>query len=60
MTTHGLMDESQLRRVDGGHDNENETISWVEYYIGDEMVHRSAHVVLKKGIGMENIFGPQG
>ena len=48
-TTKGLMDESQLRRVDGELDNDNEYTTWVEYYLGDELVHRSVHVRLKQG-----------
>lgn len=48
-TTHGPMDESQLRRVDGEVDNDNERTTWVEYWLGDELVHRSVHVRLKQG-----------
>lgn len=48
-TTHGAIDDSRLRRVDGELDNDNEHTTWVEYYLGDEMVHRSVHVTLKKG-----------
>jgi hypothetical protein len=48
-TTKGLMDESELRRVDGGIDDDNEDTTWVEYYLGDELVHRSVHVRLKQG-----------
>ena len=47
-TTLGEMDDSLLRRVDGWLDNENETTEWVEFYLGDELVHRSAHVTLKQ------------
>lgn len=47
-TTHGDMDDSQLRRVDGELDNEIEHTTWVEYYLGDELVHRSVHVRLKQ------------
>lgn len=48
-TTHGEMDEALLRKVEGSLDNENEFTQWVEYYLGDEIVHRSVHVALKKG-----------
>ena len=48
-TTKGEMDESLLRRVDGSLDNDNEFTTWVEYYLGDELVHRSVHVALKQG-----------
>lgn len=47
-TIHGLMDDSELVKTEGGFDNENETTSWVEYRLGDELVHRSASVILKK------------
>jgi len=46
-TTHGPMEESLLTKKEGSIDNDNETTSWIEYYLGDEMVHRSAHVALK-------------
>jgi len=47
-TTKGDMDESLLVRKDGDMENDNEKTSWVEYYLGDELVHRSVHVVLKR------------
>ena len=47
-TTKGLMNESELEKKVGTIDNENETIDWVEYYHEGEMVHRSAHMILKK------------
>lgn len=59
-TTHGDMDESTLRKVEGAVDDDNESTTWVEYYLGDELVHRSAHVTLKKGHGIEAIFGNLG
>jgi len=43
------MDEALLRKVEGSLDNENEFTQWVEYYLGDELVHRSVHVALKQG-----------
>ena len=48
-TTHGQMNESDLRKVTGAVDDENEYTEWVEYWLGDELVHRSAHVNLKQG-----------
>lgn len=56
-TTKGPMDPALLRREAGEIDNDNEHIEWVEYWAGDEMVHRSAHVTLKKGILMEPVGG---
>lgn len=53
-TTYGEMDETGLRRVEGLIDDENEHTTWIEYWLSGELVHRSAHVTLKKGI---EIFG---
>jgi hypothetical protein len=47
-TTKGLMEESLLEKRTGGIDNEDERTTWVEYRLGGEIVHRSAHVTLKK------------
>ena len=47
-TTKGEMDDSLLRRQDGELDNEDEHTTWTEYYLADELVHRSAHVRLNK------------
>ena len=47
-TTKGDMDDSLLERRDGSVDNDNEATTWVEYWLDGELVHRSAHVILKK------------
>ena len=47
-TTKGDMDDSLLEKLEGTVDNDNETTSWVEYWLDGELVHRSAHVALKK------------
>ena len=47
-TTKGDMDDSLLEKKDGVVDNENEYTTWVEYWLEGELVHRSAHVTLKK------------
>lgn len=47
-TTKGEMDDSLLEKREGTVDNENELTSWVEYWFEGELVHRSAHVTLKK------------
>jgi len=47
-TTKGEMDDSLLVKKEGTVDDENEYTTWVEYYLNDELVHRSAHVTLKK------------
>lgn len=43
------MDESELHKLEGGYENENEVVKWTQYHLrttGD-LVHRSAHVHLK-------------
>jgi hypothetical protein len=47
-TTKGEMDDSLLEKKEGIVDNENEYTTWVEYWLDNELVHRSAHVTLKK------------
>ena len=47
-TTKGEMDDSLLVKQEGSLDNNNETTTWVEYWLDGELVHRSAHVQLKK------------
>ena len=47
-TTKGDMDESFLEKTEGVVDNENEHTEWFEYRLDGELVHRSAHVTLKK------------
>lgn len=57
-TTKGLMDEALLRKVEGvSEDNETNRITFVEYYDGDEMVHRSAHLHIKKGVEAKVALG---
>jgi len=49
-TTKGDMDESLLEKREGTVDNDNELTTWVEYWLEGELVHRSAHVTLKKTV----------
>jgi hypothetical protein len=49
-TTKGQMDETLLEKKEGFVDNDNEYTTWVEYWLDDELVHRSAHVQLKKPV----------
>jgi hypothetical protein len=46
-TTKGEMDESLLEKREGFVDNDIEYTTWVEYWLDNELVHRSAHVNLK-------------
>lgn len=41
------MDDALLEKREGSLDNDIELTTWVEYWMGDELVHRSAHVTLK-------------
>lgn len=47
-TTKGEMDDSLLVKQEGIVDNDDEYTTWVEYWLDGELVHRSAHVTLKK------------
>ena len=47
-TTKGEMDDSLLEKRTGVDENDNERAEWTEYWLNDELVHRSVHMVLKK------------
>lgn len=47
-TTKGDMDDSLLDMRQGSIDNDDELTTWTEYWLLDELVHRSVHVTLKK------------
>ena len=49
-TTKGEMDDSLLEKREGSVNNDNEYSEWVEYWLDNELVHRSAHVRLKKPV----------
>ena len=51
-TTKGDMDESLLEKRTGIVDNDNEYTTWTEYRLDGEIIHRSAHVTLKKNVSM--------
>jgi hypothetical protein len=57
----GVIRELEDTELDGPHhsvvDNENEYTTAVEYRLNGKVVHRSAHVRLKKGIGIEAVLG---
>jgi len=54
-TTKGEMDDSLLERRDGSVENDTETTSWVEYWLDNELVHRSVHMALKRGVFADGI-----
>ena len=49
-TTKGDMDDSLLEKREGSLDNDNESTTWVEYWLDGELVHRSVHISLKKNV----------
>lgn len=60
MTTKGEMDDSLLEKREGSTENDNEIVSWTEYWLDGELVHRSVHVHLKKNVfaeGMSAMLG---
>jgi len=54
-TTKGMMEADTLRRNVETFEDDNELTQAVEYYDGDELVHRSVHVQLKESISCEAI-----
>ena len=46
-TTKGLLDERLLVKREGAEEWPDASVSWVEYWDGDELVHRSVHAALK-------------
>lgn len=49
-TIYGEMDEALLEKKEGTFEDDNELTTWVEYWKDAELVHRSAHVTLKKSL----------
>jgi hypothetical protein len=58
-TTKGDMDENLLVKTEGSIDDENEYTTWVEYRLpdSDEIIHRSAHIALKKAVILTGEMG---
>ena len=54
-TTKGEMEESLLEKKTGFVDNDNEYTTWVEYWLDEELVHRSVHVHLKQNVLADGI-----
>jgi len=51
-TTKGLMDETLLEKKTGIDSDEEKTLQWIEYWLKGELVHRSVHIKLKRGVEM--------
>jgi hypothetical protein len=47
-TTRGLMAPAALVRTVGGREDDEEACTWVQYRLGDEIVHESRALKLKK------------
>jgi hypothetical protein len=54
-TTKGEMDSTLLEKKEGIIDNDNETTSWVEYWLEGELVHRSVDMTLKRNVAGEAV-----
>lgn len=52
-TIHGEMDDALLQRVDIEDEDDNALYTAVEYYLDGKLVHRSAHVQLKRGLDFD-------
>jgi hypothetical protein len=57
-TIYGEMDDAELVKTEGVFEDDNEHTTWVEYRLpgSDEIVHRSAHVYLKKALLTEGMI----
>jgi len=54
-TTKGPMSEEALAKSEGTDENDNEIVNWVEYHLDGELVHRSVHVHLKRGMFADGV-----
>lgn len=53
-TIYGRMDKNELVKSTGTQEDENQVLNWVEYRLNDEIVHRSVHLHLKRGIVVDD------
>lgn len=49
-TIHGLMDEALLEKRLGTEEDQDQKLTWIEYWLNNELVHRSIDLYLKRGI----------
>jgi hypothetical protein len=54
-TTRGLWPASGLEHREGVDENDNEIARWTEYWLEGELVHRSVHVHLKRGMFADGV-----
>ena len=55
-----MMDREALREVVDVKEDDNELTHALEYWLDDELVHRSVHVQLKKNVASEGIAAMMG
>jgi hypothetical protein len=55
-----MMDRKDLREVIDVKEDDNELTHALEYWLNDELVHRSVHVQLKKNVASEGIAAMMG
>ncbi len=55
-----MMDRSDLREVVDVKEDDNELTHALEYWLDDELVHRSVHVQLKRNVAAEGIAAMMG
>lgn len=55
-----MMDRADLREKITVEEDDNELTHALEYWLDDELVHRSAHVQLKKNVASEGIAAMMG
>jgi len=49
-TTKGDVEESLLVKTEGGHENDNEIVTWQEWHMDGELVKRDVQMHLKHGL----------
>ena len=49
-TTQGEIEESLLDKTEGGHENDDEILTWQEWHLNGELVKREAQIHMKKAI----------
>ena len=55
-----MMDRKDLREVVDVKEDDNELTHALEYWLDDELVHRSVHVQLKRNVATEGIAAMMG
>ncbi len=56
-TTKGDIEESLLTKTEGGHENDNEIVTWQEWHLDGELVKRDVQMHLKHGLLGASVAG---